>query len=100
MCVVRVCGVCVVSVWCLCVGVVCVLCVVCVGVLLLVLLLSVVVWWIVVFAKLVVSVLSSMRWLLYGVQKRDVTSMTVTPKNDVCNLHKLPRSGFLHYGLN
>ena len=45
---------------------------------------SVVELWIVVFAKLVVSVLSSMRWLLYGEQKRDVTSMT-NPKNDICN---------------
>ena len=39
------------------------------------------VWWIVVFALLVVSVLASMRWLLYGAPKRDVTAMTVPEKN-------------------
>ena len=55
-------------------------CVVC-CVLMFVVVVSVVEWWIVVFAKLVVSVLSSTRWLSYGVQKRDVTSMTIPENN-------------------
>ena len=55
-------------------------------------------WWVVVFSKLVVSSLSSMRWLLYGAQRRNVTSVTV-PRKDICNRpQNSPQEIFLHYG--
>ena len=45
------------------------------------------------------SVLASMRWLLYGAQKRDVTSAT-GPRNDICNRPYItPQKSSLHHGL-
>ena len=51
---------------------------------------SVVEWRIVVFAKLIVSVSSPMRWPLDGVPKRDDTAMRV-PKTKSVMVHKLLR---------
>ena len=52
-----------------------------------------VVWWI-VLAVLFVSVLSSMHWLLCGVHRRHVTSMTV-PKTISVIVHKFHRTVFM-----